>query len=330
MSITISHRDLPHWIGLRQQDDGRYDLGQVKAELARREVNSRGWRLYLDYGDDLFSPLRGPWIGAHSARNNLMFAVIWLRLLQSCEMDVPPPPELARSLRDWDFPGNGFGHTPPHFLRAAWKACLAAAFSGASLDTFVDREIVPVARWFFGSGAFREIDPGQLKAGWNTVCRLYDEWRWEQTPQHGREEWHPFVRVVEWGSFRVLALSSQAALKAESRAMSHCIEIYADLCRRGEVRAYSVRERDSGKRLATATMHYDSSGRQGRWSIGEVRGHRNEPVSCAIHEAHEALYRCYQDIPTGFFASHFAAQMAAGRVSPLLPVDDEPWECDLL
>ncbi len=294
MSITICHRDLPDWIGLHQQGDGRYDLGQIKAELASRDVNSRGWRLYLDYGDALFSPLRGPWIG-HSAHNNLIFAVIWLRLLQRCEMDVPPPPELACSLRDWDFPGNGLGHTPPHFLRAAWKACLAAAFSGADLDTFVREEIVPVARWFFGSGAFREIDPGQLKAGWNALCRLHDDWRWEQHPERERDEWSPLVRFVEWGNFRFLALSSQAALEAESRAMNHCIAGYADLCRQGDVRAYSVRDRHSGKRLATATMHYDGSGQAGPWCIGDVKGRHNDPVSCAIHEAVEALHRCYQD-----------------------------------
>ena len=294
MSITISHRDLPKWIGLRQQPDGHYDLGQIKAELAGRKINSRGWRLYLDYGDVLFSPLRGPWIG-QSANSNLIFALIWLRLLQSCEMDVPPPPELACSLRDWDFPGNGLGHTPPHFLRAAWKACLAAAFAGAHLETFVRQEIVPVARWFFGSGAFREIDPGQLKAGWNTICRLFDDWCWEKNPWHGRDEWHPFIRFVEWGDCRVLALASEAALAAESRAMNHCIESYADLCRHGEVRAYSVRDRRSGKRLATATMQREVSGQVERWCVGDVKGARNETVAGAIHEAVEALNRCYQD-----------------------------------
>lgn len=294
MSITLCHHELPSWIGLCQQGNGRYDLRQIKAELALRGVNSRGWRLYLDYGDALFAPLRGPWIGA-SAHNNLIFSVIWLRLLQGCEMDVPPPPELVGSLRDWNFPGNGFGHTPPHFLRAAWKACLAAAFSGARLDTFVAQEIVPVARWFFGTGAFREIDPGQLKAGWNSICRLHDAWRWARQSGDEHEEWRPLVPFVEWGHFRLVALSSQSALEAESRAMNHCIEIYADRCRQGEVRAYSVRERSSGKRLATATLCCDPSRVPRRWRIDDVKGRHNEPVSGAIHEAVEALNRCYQD-----------------------------------
>ncbi len=329
MSITIRHHDLPSWIGLRRQGDGRYDLGEVKAELARRDVNSRGWRLYLDYGDDLFSPLRGPWIGPHSAHNNLIFAVIWLRLLQRCEMDVPPPPELACSLRDWNFPGDGFGHTPPHFLRAAWKACLAAAFSGARLGTFVHEEIVPVARWFFGSGAFRQIDPGQLKAGWNTICRLYDDWRWEHHPGHAPDEWQPFVRFAEWGDFRFLALTSEAALQAESRAMNHCIHIYGDRCRQGEVRAYSVRERNSSKRLATATMEYSRFRRGHCWVIGDIKGRFNEPVSAGICEAAEALCRCYQDIPKEFFASRLAAQ-AASSDDPLRHAEQpEDWCEDL-
>lgn len=71
---------------------------------------------------------------------------------------------------------------------------------------------IPVARWFFGSGAFLQIDPGQLKAGWNTLCGLQDDWRWEQHPARECDEWSPFVRCVERGNFRFLALSGQAAL----------------------------------------------------------------------------------------------------------------------
>jgi hypothetical protein len=324
MPISVSHQDLPAWIGLRRQGDGRFDLGQIKAELGKRGVNARGWRLYLDYGDALFSPLRGPWIEDCAGYNNLIFSVIWLRLLQQCEMDVPPPPELAYSMRDWDFPGNGFGHTPPLFLRAAWKACLAAAFSGANLGSFVHEEIVPIARWFFASGAFRQVDGGQLKAGWNTICRLYEDWQWEHNPEYERDEWHPFARFVEWKSVRFLALTCQAALEAESRAMHHCIETYSDRCRQGEIRVYSVRDRSTGKRLATATVEHSQYRGVECWTLGDVKGHWNAPVSRDVLEAAEALDRCYQDLPADFFKSYFIAQAALSKINP--PRDSEEEE----
>ena len=56
---SIRHNLLPLWFEQHITLDrrGELDLGTVKQALTQRGVNSRGWRLYLDYGDALFEQL---------------------------------------------------------------------------------------------------------------------------------------------------------------------------------------------------------------------------------------------------------------------------------
>lgn len=124
------HAALPRWFELPEGEDGAVRLGELKETLSRRGINSRGWRLYLDYGDAIFLPLGRAWIDPEnhplSAPHN---AIAWLRLLQACEMDVLPPVQLVRSIAAWKVPGVRLERIPPLFLRAAWKACI-----GRSID----------------------------------------------------------------------------------------------------------------------------------------------------------------------------------------------------
>lgn len=80
------YSQLPLWLDPRRRENAPVDPGTLKAELARLGINSRGWRLYLDYGDALFLPLGRPWIHTDQPFSSGPNAVAYLRLLQACEM----------------------------------------------------------------------------------------------------------------------------------------------------------------------------------------------------------------------------------------------------
>ncbi len=63
------------------------------------------------------------------------------------------------------------------------------------------------------------------------------------------------IRVGEWS---VQAIADLAGLREEGRAMRHCAEAFAEECQRGEACIFSIRDAESGKRIATL----------GLWQIG--------------------------------------------------------------
>ena len=330
MLTAVRHMEFPAWCGLCQKGDD-YDLREIKAALAYRGINARGWRLYLDYGDDLFKPLRGLWIQPFVSQNNAIYAVIWLRILQHCEMDVPPPPELVQSMQHWRLPGNGFGYTPPLFFRATWKACMAAIYAGYNLEAFLWDEIIPVAQWLFDSEVYQSIETGQLKAGWPTIHRLYENWQLEFNSSHyQRDEWPPFVRWLEWGAYRFQALSSQSALRLESRVMQHCIDTYAYDCQYGTTRAYSIRDCQSGQRIGTLSMVCNAEEEVPSWSVGDLKGPGNTDLPGDVLEAAEALIRCYEDIPSDIFASYFESLRIFRRNLRSSGRCDEEDDCEII
>lgn len=270
--MHVRHNNLPVWLGVSPE--------HLKRELAVRGVNSRGWRMYLDHGDALFAPLHSHWLDRHSEANKAVFAAIWLRLLQACEMDVPPPLALSESISRWSLPGQGFGHIPPLFLRAAWKATMAAEYSGHKVERFVEDEIVPLAQWYFGSGIFRAITDGQLKAGWQS---LRDKFRKALLTIHkSDQDWPPFLQRVESSGYVFIALASDAALELEGQAMTHCIGDYGNRCRYNQFRAWSVREIKRNRHVASLTV---IETHPGGWMIDNIKGPRNSKVDPRIEQA---------------------------------------------
>jgi hypothetical protein len=127
-----AHSLLPLWLDARNGAVEPVDLGVIKGQLAAQGINNRGWRLYLDYGDALFFPLGHLWIRADQAHSSGPNALAYLRLIQACEMDVLPPPDLVASLQQWGVPGDRLDGIPPMFFRAAWKAAVANQYETRS------------------------------------------------------------------------------------------------------------------------------------------------------------------------------------------------------
>ena len=302
------HSQLPFWLDPRRKKDAPVDLGAIKAELARRGVNSRGWRLYLDYGDALFAPLGKPWIHPDQPFASGPNAVAYLALLQACEMDVLPPPALVASLSHWGVPNDRLDRIPPLFFRAAWKAAIANQYESVVEAEFI-REVVRVGLWFFGTGAFETADPASLKAGWAALLRRQQAWSSEQaaaivpTGLPTGDEWNPYVRRVEWGAYRFEALTNEAQLMEEGESMQHCVGKYAPYCRGGVRRIYSVRERKSGRRVATFSLGYfDYANGHLCWECDQLLGFKNaEVLPPEVIVAADAVLRTFLELPARSF-----------------------------
>lgn len=303
-----AHRLLPLWLSDRHWEDVPVDLGVLKKELTRQGVNNRGWRLYLDYGDALFLPLGLPWICLELPFISAPNALAYLRLIQACEMDVLPPPGLVASLAHWGVPNDRLDCIPPLFFRAAWKAAVANQYEQQAAEEFI-REVVCVSQWFFGSGTYETADSGLLKAGWPALLRRQKAWSLAQAPgvvASGLptfDEWNPYVRRVEWGLYRFEALTNAAQLIEEGDAMQHCVGSYADDCRGGVRRIYSVRERKSGQRIATLSVEYVDYGNTLAWEYDQFSGVKNaEIIQPDLILATDAVLRAYLDLPAKTFA----------------------------
>lgn len=320
-----SHALLPFWLEIYPDESGDFDFKQIKSALTNQGVNGRGWRLYLDYGDDLFYPLQEAWIG----EDRPFFApqaVTWLRILQACEMDVLPPVRLVRSIPEWGIPHSDLDLLPPLLLRAAWKACIAAQYRNELLCDFVNSDIIPVAKRYFELGAHLEPDTNQLKAGWETVKRLCfpPPPRAKRIPDPDVEIWTPVIRKVECGAYRFEALDSARALETEGRAMQHCIGAYSGRMAREIVMAFSIRNRKDNTRVGTMTVGEDS---KGCWDLYEIRGRANQDVSVAVQQAAYAVVRMIEDAYADFKHVRTYVDERRDRVCrQVCTVDDDEFE----
>ena len=325
--LEAAHHQFPQWLNPGRRSDAQVDLGTLKASLARQGVNSRGWRLYLDFGDALFSRLGRPWIHDDQPFTSGPNALAYLRLLQACEMDVLPPPELVASLQMWPLPNNRLDTIPPLFFRAAWKASVANQYEHIDAAELI-MELTSVASWFFASGAYETVAPGLLKAGWPSLLRRQKAWALEQGHEipaiadPADDEWNPYIRHIEWGLYRFEALTNARQLREEGEAMQHCVGNFTDCCRSGIKRIYSVRERKSGRRMATLSVAYIANGNGVlAWEFDQLSGRKNaEVLPQEMFFAADAVLRNFFDLPGHAFSK---------PVWPARPIEEEgEWCCD--
>jgi len=152
---------------------------------------------------------------------------------------------------------------------------VAAQYSEAGLDDFIEFQVIPMAFWFFSSNSFESIDDIRFKAGWPSLMRLRREWFIAQACTLGDEEWPPILRSHVWDTFRFTALHSESQLIEEGHIMGHCVGSYADRCRGELLRIYSVRRHKTGMRVATLSAR---EVRTGYWEIDQIKGPRNADV----------------------------------------------------
>ena len=278
--------ELPRWLGTTALSDCSLDLGTLKTELSKRGVSSRGWRLYLDHGDAMFTPLSKNWLDKQTSPKQAAAAIAWLCVLQACEMDVLPPIELVSSIGDWKLPGGQLDRIPPAFLRAAWKATVLAEYDDIDIEDFIQTDVIPLAQWFFQSGAYKSTGPDRLKAGWESLKRLRREFVSVESQKLSTEDWPPIIKRFESGRFVMLALCKESELKEEGAAMSHCVATYGDICRFQPLRIFSIQLKKTHQRVATLSIKEIKGG---EWVVDQLKGPQNADVGHGLWEDIDGL-----------------------------------------
>ncbi len=278
--------EFPRWLGPTALSESSLDLGALKVELSKRGVSSRGWRLYLDHGDAMFKPISKYWLDKQTLPKQAAAAISWLCVLQACEMDVLPPQELVSSLGEWKLPGDQIDAIPPAFFRAAWKATVLAEYEDVDAEDFIQTEVIPLAQWFFQSGAYKSTGPDRLKAGWESLKRLRREFVKVESQKLSAEDWPPIIKSFDSGRFVMLALCNESELVEEGLAMKHCVATYGDICRFQPLRIFSIRQKKERARVATLSIKEIKSG---NWVVDQLKGPLNADVGHGLWEDIDGL-----------------------------------------
>lgn len=281
-----------HFLGLSEEVGDECEMGILKKALKTKGVNQRGWRLYVDYGDHIITPVLRPVTSQNIQKGGAIQAIEWLRVLQACEMDVPPPLKLSQSVAKWPLPGSTTASIPPLFLRAIWKVVLCKEYQKEDVQTFLKEDVMLVVTWYFSDGGKEKVNDAQLKVGWNAIWRVYEE-DLQLHQNADKSSWENWVNLVEYDGYVFKALNSPFALHQEGEAMQHCIADYLHDCRAGEYRVFGVSMKRTGERLATMTVVLNS---RGRWEAAEIFGPENEDVSDRLMQSTDAVCRSLNDL----------------------------------
>lgn len=272
-------RDFPMLSRIAHQEGGVESaptLDEIKAVLAEVGINQRGWRLLLSFGDALLVPLMPrPDGSASPAMPPFKVICSLLRLIQQCEMDVLPPPELSRVWIRMQFPRSdqGLGEVPVWLFRASWLEAVRRQYEGYAFQLLLTEELPLVVQWAFGQS--RRPSGQQLKKPWRWFHVQAENWMLRCEQHLSFDVWKPILPTsVCAGPLRIIELLSPDAVRDEARCMRHCVDTYISDCERGDYRVLSIQVISTGERVATVGMVNDDQ----VWYIDDIRGQDNEDV----------------------------------------------------
>ena len=283
----VSHAWLPYWLNRDRASLLGRDAKALRSALSEHGVNARGARLYLDYGDRLFQPLGATWIRQYDDALSLHSAIAWLKILQACEMDIAPPPDLVRAVASCCRTDAGLGSIPSVLFRAAWRGWSQAAYAGGPANSFLSEELTPVFRWAMHRIGKPGFDVHQAQRGWSWLRNAWKEDRRNRARPPGRREWAAVHDEVILKNVRLIPLTCVAALEDEGEVMEHCIAEYFQPNRLGSTAlVFSAREPDTLQRLATIALRRTDTG---GWQIDDIKARDNTAPPSAVSDAAQAL-----------------------------------------
>lgn len=257
--------------------DPQYDLVQaLRANLLNRGVSPAAWRYLARHGSRLFRPF---W--EHQPDVDLFHWVAqYLAWLD--EMGLPRPPSLAMA-RTWIDIEMGYCNGELHWNRGWWNLpapILSAALKSPRRDvpTFL-KEFSAIAHWTIFEKL--ELDANQRKAGWDWISRQWQASQIELAARAtaGNASWVSHVGEMTAGNLIAVPLTTELQLVEEGLAMRNCLATYSGRCVNNEVRLFSIRRRDSGKRIADVSIVPEESG---VWVVSDIKGYANARSSILL------------------------------------------------
>lgn len=265
-------------VGLALLDAHLVDPDEPVASTLQRlralGVSEAAWRAACRFGARLFDT------AIDSAANPRLFetCVEVLRMIEHTDL-LPPPVALQKilywqhSLRDSNQVHfkPGWCSFQPWFLRHAARAA-RDALSRNELHFFLDGEFLPAVDWL--TEVRPSPDANQLRAGWRWIDRARSDWAcdpariWEGS---GRA-WASALVDGYCGGYNVFPLGDPKSMIEEGRAMHHCIALFIEDCLRGQVRAFSLRDVNTGERVLTAMLRRVNDD---EWVLADARMRMN-------------------------------------------------------
>ena len=256
------------------------DAGAVKCALGRHGINQRGWRLLLNYAEPLMSGLPVSCdIDRVAARRTLLSLVDFIRLVQQCETDFPPPSGFAIAWMRQEVPRrpNRSPHLTLHIFRQAWSQYLRLDLAGADTGALTDRDLPLVLKW--ASDVYRVDVLNPSRPSWQSLVRRAEDWRRRCVHSLHLDVWQTVLDTeLLHDGLHVLELLSPGAIEDEARAMRHCIDGYVDDCLDGIYRVFSIQFRKTGERVATLGIGFFED----RWMLDDLKGPENSEVNGAV------------------------------------------------
>lgn len=182
-------------------------------------------------------------------------------------------------------------------LRGAWmsfntlRSILSEARSRLSmgtLDHFIEKELPAVITWIAAIDPY--IDRNQQRSGWQFLVRSAEEWRTqiEDRPIAAKQRWRSTVDFLPCGDWRVDGITNAWDLHRLSLSQRHCADRFLDGCLADLERIFTISD-DGDKICATVRL----SRCETTWSVSEVRGFANAPVSEHLQKLSRKLAVCY-------------------------------------
>ena len=131
---------------------------------------------------------------------------------------------------------------------------------------------------------------------WAGLLRRSRRWHEEETAriilaqsQDGEHHppWESLLDGLQVGEIAAQALTNEAQLNAEAARMRHCVSGYANACRQGDCRIFTLSRR--GHPCATMELRREGM----TWRERQVRGRRNSPAGKDFQRAAREVALAY-------------------------------------
>jgi hypothetical protein len=277
------------------------DEFQLFNRLCKYGLNLKARGLRQPYA--LVGALGPPWEDDKVPKQSVANYVALLNLIAECEFgnELLPPRALIASIREWGIPDGKIETVPPTFFKVLWIACTQAEYheprSNLAIERFIKRKLLPMIHWYFNQGQNSQ-NANSIARSWFSFEWHYKKWFDEaanrkEDLEPAPYQWDALLGSQEIGDFRFVALASAKALEVEGRLMEHCVADYIGRCHKGSVRIFSVRSRDSGKRLASLSLKIDE---MNDWVLDELFGPGNSEVPENLEQAAKAFSAAVQHV----------------------------------
>ncbi len=250
--------------------DGSDDMGVLRKICQERGLGKAGWRFLNRYGEKAYAAVIPATEDGKERFEIALYFVAW----QCCGgLQEPLAVELGERFISCLF--DAFileRHIDPRIARLA-NDHIKQFVSPAERETFAHEEWVHLLIWMRDEQP--RFDRNQWRAGWGTIRRRYQKWK---KANMGRISWTSILPPFDQDGLHVQPLTSSYELAEEGGRMKNCVGTYTRQCIAGDYRLFSITEADSGRPLATASIH-----RKGDyWKIDQIKGKFNRtPVTRA-------------------------------------------------